>query len=116
MSDVKGSYQDRLQQLNLTTLEERRSRGDAIEVFKWLKGFLDVDRDSIFAIKEASNPRTRHDKSFMPLVEPHARLDLRKNFFCVRGAKLWNCLPPSVRSSNSINAFKNAYNRTFNGS
>ena len=116
MSDVSGSYQERLQQLNLTTLEDRRRRGDAIEVFKWLRGFLNVDRDSILELKEISNPRTRHDQTFMPLVVPHARLDLRKNFFSVRGAKLWNCLPSSMRASNSINMFKNEYDRNFSGS
>ena len=36
MSNVRGSYDERLQQLELTTLEERRLRGDAIEVFKYL--------------------------------------------------------------------------------
>ena len=39
MSDIRGSYEQRLQQLDLTTLEERRRRGDAIETFKYLRGF-----------------------------------------------------------------------------
>ena len=39
MSDVHGSYPERLEQLNLTTLEERRMRGDAIEIFKYLGDF-----------------------------------------------------------------------------
>ena len=33
------SYEEILDQLNLTTLEERRSRGDMITVFKILNGF-----------------------------------------------------------------------------
>ena len=48
MSDVRGSYPERLQQLELTTLEERRLRGDAIELFKYLRGFLDVDKETLF--------------------------------------------------------------------
>ena len=48
MSDVHGTYPERLDQLGLTTLEERRARGDAIEVFKYLRGFLDVDKETLF--------------------------------------------------------------------
>ena len=88
MSDIRGSYPERLQQLELTTLEARRSRGDAIEVFKYLRGFLDVDKDALFTLNHSSQPKTRLQKSFMPLQIPRARLDLRKNFFTVRGAKL----------------------------
>ena len=109
MSDVRGNYPERLQVLGLTTLEERRKRGDAIEVFKYLRGFLDVNKESLFTISNAKNPKTRHQKSFMPLSIPRARLDLRKNFFTIRGAKLWNNLPSEVRDSNTVNRFKNTY-------
>ena len=109
MSNVRGTYPERLQQLGLTTMEERRKRGDAIEVFKYLRGFLDVNKETLFATKETSRPKTRHQKSFMPLSIPYARLDLRKNFFTVRGAKLWNSLPSDVRESNTVNRFKNTY-------
>ena len=116
MSDIRGSYPERLEQLKLTTLVDRRKRGDAIEVFKCLKGFWNMDGNSIFNVNESNQPRTRHQQSYMPLIVPHARLDLRKNFFTVRGAKLWNSLPSSVRSSTSVNMFKNAYDRHFSSS
>ena len=109
MSDIRGSYPDRLQQLDLTTLEARHSRGDAIEVFKYLRGFFDVDKDTLFELKKSTEPKTRLQRSFMPLHIPRARLDLRKNFFTVRGARLWNSLPSSVRESNTVNKFKNSF-------
>jgi len=34
------SYKDRIQYLKLHSLERQRVRGDLIEVFKWMKGFL----------------------------------------------------------------------------
>ena len=114
ISDIRGSYTERLTQLELTTLKERRQRGDAIEVFKCLRGFWNLDRETIFKLDEPSQPKTRHQQSFMPLRVPRARLDLRRNFFSVRGAKLWNSLPSNVRDSNSVNIFKNAYDRTMN--
>ena len=70
MSDVHGTYPERLKQLELTTLEERRLRGDAIEVYKYMRGFLDVDRGSIFTINNMEQPKTRQQHSYMPLVVP----------------------------------------------
>ena len=38
------SYSDRLKMAGLPTLEDRRDRGDLIEVFKILRGFLNSTR------------------------------------------------------------------------
>jgi ribonuclease P/MRP protein subunit RPP40 len=38
INGLSGTYEEKLQQVNLTTLEDRRSRGDAIETFKVPKG------------------------------------------------------------------------------
>ena len=113
MSDVRGTYPERLQKVGLTTLEERRVRGDAIEVFKYLRGFLDVDKDTLFTMNIPKEPKTRHQNSFMPLFVPRANLDLRKNFFSVRGATLWNSLPSELRECNTVNKFKNTYDKYF---
>ena len=109
MSDVRGTYLERLHQLELTTLEDRRTRGDAIEMFKYLRGFLNVDSNKLFTINDSTQPKTRHQRSFMPLIVPRSNLNLRQNFFTVRGAKIWNNLPSTVRESPSVNSFKNAY-------
>ena len=114
MSDVCGTYQERLDQLGLTTLEERRKRGDAIETFKYLRGFLDVNSESLFTRNTSVQQKTRHQQSFMPLVVPRANLDLRKNFFSVRGAKQWNTIPSAIRESKTVNRFKNAYDAYMN--
>ena len=111
MSDVRGAYPERLQQLDLTTLEERRMRGDAIEVFKYVRGFLDINSQTLFTKNSNLEPKTRHQHSFFPLTVPRANVDLRKHFFTVRGAKLWNSLLFDVRQSNTVNRFKNAYDR-----
>ena len=113
MSDVKGSYPERLSQLNLTTLEDRRQRGDAIEVYKCLRGFWGIESGTLFKPSNPEKQITRQQHSFMPLAIRRTRLDLRKNSFCVRGAKSWNALPSHVRDSVSVNAFKNAYDEHF---
>ena len=51
VSGLEGrSYEDRLVECGLTTLEDRRQRGDMIEVFKILKGIEDVDKSSWFTM------------------------------------------------------------------
>ena len=113
MSDVRGTYPERLEQIGLTTLEERRVRGDAIEVFKYLRGFPDVNKDTLFTMNTSKEPKTRHQNLFMPSSVPPANLVLRKYFFSVRGASLWNSLPSELRECTSVNSFKNAYDRYF---
>jgi len=49
ISDCKGlKYEDRIQVTGLTTLEDRRERGDLIQVFKMVKGrhIVKVDHTS----------------------------------------------------------------------
>ena len=111
MSDVQGTYEERLRQLNLTTLEERRLRGDAIEVYKLLGGFYDIDRNDLFMLNNAIEPKTRQQHSCMPLIVPRTKLDLRQKFFTVRGANYWNSLPSHIRGATSVNSFKNAYDQ-----
>ena len=45
------------------------------------------------------------------LREEKTRLRVRKNFFTVRAAKIWNKIPEDVREKTSVNAFKNAYDK-----
>src|SRR5207245_6892864 len=54
------NYEDRLVRTGLTTLEERRSRGDLIEVFKMIKGLNKSDYTRFVSI--VSNNRTRGHK------------------------------------------------------
>ena len=74
------SYESRLLQCGLTTLETRRLRGDQIEVFKIVNGYEDVDRNMFFKLKDGS--KTRGHK--VALVKEQGRLDMRKYSFSKR--------------------------------
>ena len=45
------SYEERLKECCLTTLETRRLRGDQIEVFKILNGYENIDRNMFFSLR-----------------------------------------------------------------
>jgi hypothetical protein len=99
------SYEDRLKVTGLTTLEDRRNRGDIIEVFKMIKGFTKVDYREFFQL--ADNQKTRGHK--FKLVKNRSRLEIRRNFFSQRIVNDWNILPKEVVEAESINSFKNKY-------
>ena len=87
------SYNARLNELQLTTLLERRMRGDLIETFKIVNGFTDYGRDWF-----TLSSRTNHLilRSNFPSV----------NFFANRVVKYYNRLPLHVRNASSVTTFK----------
>ena len=55
ISDKKGeTYEERLKSVGLTTLTERRRRGDIIETFKTMKGFNRVNKNNWFQFRDAT--------------------------------------------------------------
>ena len=45
------------------------------------------------------------------MYEEKAQKELRRNFFTIRVVQAWNKLPESVKAAESVNAFKNLYDR-----
>ena len=119
ITDVRGnSYDERLKNAEMTSLRERRERGDAIETFKTLNGFNKVEKNQWFNIADDKARATRSTSSVSELGEERktnvlriegARLDIRKHSYTVRAAKLWNKIPEKVRAQKSVNGFKKAY-------
>ena len=97
------SYDDRLKECGLTTLETRRLRGDQIEVFKILNGHENIDPNIFFKIKTGKITRG-HD---FTLVNGQTRLDFRKYSFSQRTVNEWNKLSADCVHSSSVNMFKN---------
>ena len=121
LSDVKGdTYEERLQSAGLTTLRERRVRGDMIETFKTMRGINRVDRGEWFDIVVDDTRPTRSNTVMVQgeperkkevIVGERANLEVRKNFFTVRVEKTWNQLPEEVKAQRTVNSFKNNYDR-----
>ena len=102
LGEIKNlPYQERLRKLKLPSLEHRRKRGDAIEVYKYLHGQYNVQSPNLQLNKDAI---TRGHS--MKLAKTRPRLNLRANYFSNRVVNLWNNLPDSVVMAPSVNAFK----------
>ena len=103
------SYDERLEKLNIQSLEDRRKRGDMIETFKTINGINDVVASDWFEfVRERHSRDTRsHEEDF--IVSEKTRLDIRKYFFKNRVTQEWNSLPIQIRTATNVNSFKNLY-------
>jgi hypothetical protein len=94
-------YNERLIRLNITSLEDRRIRGDLITQFKIMKDIETVTW---------TNPPVRYGTTTrghqLRYVKELSNNSLRSNFFSNRIASIWNGLPTEVMSANSVNCFK----------
>jgi len=83
------SYEEKLRELALLSLEERRLRGDLTNVYKYLKGGCKEDRAMLFSVVPRHGIRGSRQKT------KHRRfcLNMNKHFFTVRVTKHWNRSP-----------------------
>ena len=91
------TYGERLKSLTLTTLAERRMRGDLIEAFKIIRGFVDYGQN-LFKLSISG-------LNILSKITKDTTSD-RRDFFSERILKYWNILPKNVKMSESVNCFK----------
>ena len=99
-------YEQRLEKFQLTTLEERRRRGDLIEVHKIL---TDEQYCNQQLFERSHNTHTRGHR--LKLKKPKCRLNARRHFFASRVVDEWNSLPEEVVTAADTNSFKRCYDR-----
>ena len=94
--------EDRLCQLGLWSLEERRNRADLIELFKMIKGLSATPWSRFFMKAEDTSTRGHTYK----LAKKHSRCDTRLYFFPQRVVNRWNSLSQEDVDAQSVNCFK----------
>ena len=96
------SYEERLRELGLYSLEKRRLQGELIVAFQYLKGAYKLEGERLFL--RVDSGRTRRDG--LKLRQGWFRLDLRRKFFTQRVVTHWYRLPKEVVDVPSLEAFK----------
>ena len=101
------SYEDKLNELNLSSLLERRKKYDMVQVFKILKGIDRVESSTWFSlVGDAVQRPTRNTSYPLNLVATRSNTELRKNFFTNRVVANWNALPIVLKESRTLTTFK----------
>ena len=110
VSGLRGhEYEDRLKELGLTTLEERRHQADMAMAYKILTKKEDVDPADWFVMAAQAARVTRTAADPLNVTVKHGRLDIRRHFFSVRVTEDWNKVPGDIKKLRTLEGFKNAY-------
>ena len=95
--------------MGLMTLQQRRERGDLIEVFKILRGLTRIDPSEFWEVRPA-----RNGERLVKEMAANGRRQ-RHSFFSYRVVQKWNLLPVELKTAPSLNCFKNRLDeRIFN--
>ena len=90
----------RRKKLGLMSLEQRRERGDLIEVFKILKGLTRIDPTKFWEVRDA-----RNGARLVKELATNGRKQ-RHSFFSYRIIQKWNLLPVELKTAPSLACFK----------
>ena len=92
------TYRERLDKLKLTTLLERRVRGDLIEMFKIQEGLFE---QIVLFVSYGSDLFGCAGRTVAARSKAH-----ETDFFAQRVLRYWNSLPALVKASESVTSFK----------
>ena len=102
-------YEDRMKELNLYSLEDRRVRADMLLVYKIINGISNINMDKLFTINTGKVTRSHHLQLKVPKC---SKSDVRRNFFSQRVIVPWNQLSEKIVSSLTVESFKREYDNS----
>ena len=108
------TYEEKLAEAGMITLEARRKRGDLIQAYRTFHGVDNVEASQWFRMVQprvgasVEDPGwTRNSSGTLNVMRGEGRHDFRRNFWSQRVTQPWNSLPNEVKEAESLNIFKN---------
>ena len=105
------AYEDRLAELKLPSLRERRKEIDMIQTFK----LVNDESSEQFFLRTDGRRATRATTGTDNLVKGRSNHEYRANFFSTRVIDDWNKLPNKVKEAATAENFKRQYRRHLEG-
>ena len=96
-------YKDRLKQVNLLSLQDRRIFLDLTFMFKLIHNLTDLNFNNFFSYKTSSYSLRCH--SLQIYIKKEFNSSIWSNSFFVRVPKLWNSLPAPIATAESLSSF-----------
>ena len=108
VSGLSGqTYEDKLTELDILSLSDRRLQHDLVQAFKIIHGLDNVDRSSWFTLMgDSDNNITRQQSNPLNIRGKRATLDVYKNFFSNRVVDHWNSLPDTLKMKGPLSNFR----------
>jgi hypothetical protein len=110
-------YEERLRIIGITSLEERRTRGDLIQMFKIHNRINKVELSSLNTCCKNNYAQICGPAEAVVKRRPSVRIvkefikkcTVRETFFTNRLAEMWNNLPDNIVEAKTVNGFKARY-------
>ena len=99
-----SSYEDRIQKLNLLSLQDRRTLTDLILIYKIYYGQSDLNFNDFFVLRTRPYVLRGHSIQINPKLS-FITTQFQSTFF-YRATKYWNSLPEEIVISPTVNIFK----------
>ena len=111
LSDL--TYEERLKEMGLPTLEERRERGDLITIYKVVNQQERMDGRNLVTMATGKSRQTRgHSRK---IIKEQCLRDVKKHSFPYRAVDAWNALSEEVVSAANVHIFKDKLDKLRDG-
>lgn len=102
------TYEERLRELNMESLEERRHQADMYMVRNIMHGAGNLDKNTWFT-QHIGDRSTRSNADPFNLKKKNGRTEIRNNFFSIRVIDPWNAIPAELKAIEKPAVFKKRY-------
>ena len=109
LNDYKSNYDQLIEKSNKSTIEIRKLRILAIEIFKTINDLNSPYMKEIFELNTNRNPERK-----MLMVKVTESKKYGTDSLKHMGPKIWNCLSPELKTSENLTIFKSLI-KSWNG-